>query len=38
MPLNLSPDNSRMIPDQPWDVLKILGFDQKPDTKCIRNT
>ena len=38
MTLNLSPDNSRMIPDQPWDILKIFGFDYEPDTKCTRNT
>ena len=38
MTLNLSPDNSRMILDQPWDALKIFGFDQKSDTKRTRNT
>ena len=36
--LKLSPGNSRMILDQPWDALTISDFDPKSDTKCTRNT
>ena len=38
MASNLPLGNSRMLLDQPRKILKIFGFDPKPDTKSIRNT